>query len=203
MKRVAIVDDHPVVREGVRATIEDAGTLRVVAEGATAAEALAIVAREAPEVIVLDLELPDRSGLDLVAQIARGGTTRVVVFTAYGGEDRVSRAFEAGASSYVLKGSRSEDLLAAITAASEGKTWIPPGIASDLAGALRRDRPRLTEREREILRLVATGSSTKLIAKTLSIAERTVKYHVAEIFGRLGARNRAEAVARAQELGLL
>jgi DNA-binding NarL/FixJ family response regulator len=201
MKRVAIVDDHPVVREGVRATIEDAGALQVVAEGATGAEALAIVARESPDVIVLDLELPDRSGLDLVAQIARG-STRVVVFTAYGGEDRVSRAFEAGASSYVLKGSRSEDLLAAIVAASEGKTWIPPGIAGDLAGALRRDRPRLTQREREILRLVAAGSSTKAIAQTLSIAERTVKYHVAEIFGRLGARNRAEAVSRAQELGL-
>jgi DNA-binding NarL/FixJ family response regulator len=203
VKRIVLVDDHPVVRDGIRAAIEDAGSLHVIAQGATAADALAIVAREKPDVIVLDLELPDRSGLDIIALIAATGTTSVVVFTAYAGDDRVRRAFEAGTSSYVLKGSRSEDLLAAIAAAAEGKTWISPGIATDMANALRRDRPRLTEREREILQLVAQGLSNKRIAQRLSITERTVKFHVAAIFGRLGARNRAQAISLAQERGLL
>ncbi len=205
MIRVVVVDDHPIVRDGVVASLQDAGDFAVVAAAGTAADALTVVEREHPDVVVLDLELPDRSGLDTIAQLkAASPSTHVVVFTAYAGEERVARAISSGADSYVLKGSSGDDLVATVRAAAAGESRMSPEIARTLVTALRTPRAmRLTVREREILVLIANGNSNRAIAALLAVSERTVKYHVGEILARLGAENRAQAVALARRRGLL
>lgn len=204
MIRVVVVDDHPIVRDGVVANLADAEGITVVGTASDAATATDLVGREHPDVIVLDLELPERSGLDVIASYAADGDTGVVVFTAYGGEERIAAALERGARSYVLKGTPSDELVAAIRAAAAGKSRLSPEVAAALASAVRLPRKlRITEREREILALVAEGMANKAIATRLDITERTVKFHVGELLGRLGATNRAQAVAIAQGRGLL
>jgi DNA-binding NarL/FixJ family response regulator len=203
--RVAVVDDHPIVRDGIVASLEDADGLVVVASVADAASGLAAVAREQPDVVVLDLELPDRNGVELIADLkARAPRVRVVVFTAYAGEERVAAAVSAGADSYVLKGASGDELIATVRAVAAGESRMVPEIAQALLRAVRTPRAmRLTEREREILALIADGLSNRAIGERLNVAERTVKYHVGEILARLGARNRAQAVALARSRGLL
>ena len=205
MIRVAIVDDHPIVTDGVVANLRAASEIEVVATGASAAEATAIASAQRPDVLILDLELGGRSGLDAIPEIkAASPATRIVVFSAYAGEERVASAFERGADSYVLKGTSSDELVAVVRAVAQGGTLIPPEIAAQLARAVgqpRRDR--LTAREREILALLAEGLSNRAAGERLGIAERTVKFHVAEILARLGASNRAQAVAIAKARGIV
>jgi len=203
--RVAVVDDHPVVRDGIVANLSDADDLSVVGTAGDIAGAVRLARRERPDIIVLDLELPDGSGLDAIAEIKSASpASRVVVFSAYAGEERVSTALSRGAYSYVLKGTPSDELLAAVRAAAAGESRLSGDVAAQLVASLRAPRSiRLTPREREILRLVADGLSNKAIGARLGITERTAKYHVGEILGRLGAENRAQAVAIATRRGLL
>ena len=205
MIRVAIVDDHPIVSDGIAANLRAVGEIEVVATAANADDAVAVAGTHHPDVLILDLELGGRSGLDAIAAIkAASPQTRVVVFSAYAGEERVATAFERGVDSYVLKGTSSDDLVAVIRAVAAGGSVIPPEIAGQLARAVgqpRRDR--LTGREREILALLAEGLSNRAIGDRLSIAERTVKFHVGEILARLGAANRAQAVAIAKSRGIV
>jgi len=202
---VAVVDDHPIVRDGVIATLADAGEFRIAGSAGSASEAIALAERERPDVMLLDLELPGGNGLDAIATIKRvSPQTRIVIFSAYAGEERVGAALGAGADSYVLKGTASDELLATVRAVAAGNTRMAPAIAAQAVEALRTPRyARVTEREREILVLVAEGLSNKAIAERLSITERTVKFHVGEILSRLGAGNRAQAVAIAQQRGLI
>lgn len=203
MIRIALVDDHPIVLDGIALNLEDAGDVEVVSRSGSANDALAAIVRERPDVVVLDLELPDRNGADVLRSIKSASeSVRVVVFTAYGGRERIAGALERGADSYVLKGTSSQELLEAIRAVYRGEHYLPRDVASELVGALR-GRDRLTPREREILALLAEGLANREIAERLSIAERTVKFHVSEILGRLEASNRAHAVALAKERGLL
>lgn len=203
MIRIALVDDHPIVLDGIALNLEDAGDVEVVSRSGSANDALAAIVRERPDVVVLDLELPDRNGADVLRSIKSASeSVRVVVFTAYGGRERIAGALERGADSYVLKGTSSQELLEAIRAVHRGEHYLPRDVASELVGALR-GRDRLTPREREILALLAEGLANREIAERLSIAERTVKFHVSEILGRLEASNRAHAVALAKERGLL
>jgi DNA-binding NarL/FixJ family response regulator len=203
--RVAIVDDHPIVTDGVVANLSAAAGIEVVATGASAGDALAIAAAERPDVLILDLELGGPSGLDAIPGVKAGSPqTRIVVFSAYAGEERVASAFERGADSYVLKGTSSDELVAVVRAVAAGGTMIPTEIAAQLARAVgqpRRDR--LTAREREILTLLAEGLSNRAAGERLGIAERTVKFHVGEILARLGATNRAQAVAIAKARGIM
>jgi two-component system, NarL family, nitrate/nitrite response regulator NarL len=202
--RVAIVDDHPIVTDGVVANLRAADEIEVVATGASAGDALALAGAQRPDVLILDLELGGRSGLDAIPAIkAASPATRIVVFSAYAGEERVASAFERGADSYVLKGTPSDELVAVVRAVAAGKPLIPGEIAAQLARAVRQPRrDRLTEREREILGLLAAGLSNRAIGERLGITERTVKFHVGEILARLGASNRAQAVAIAKARGL-
>lgn len=204
MIRVALVDDHPIVLDGIALVLEDADDLTVVSRAATSQEAKLALSAHEVDVLVLDLELPDRSGLELLRDVQREHpNVGVVVFTAYGGRERISRALETGADSYVLKGTSSSELLTAIRAVARGEHYLPNAIASELIGTLRQTgRERLTERERQIVKLLARGFSNKAIAEELQITERTVKFHVSEILARLGASNRAHAVTVARELGL-
>jgi DNA-binding NarL/FixJ family response regulator len=205
MIRVAIVDDHPIVADGIAANLRADAEIEIVATGASSDDAVEIARRDAPDVLILDLELGGRSGLDAVAGVrAASPRTRIVVFSAYAGEERVASAFERGVDSYVLKGTPSDELVAVIRAVAAGGSRIPADIAAQLARAVRTPRrERITGREREILALLAEGLSNRAAAERLGIAERTVKFHVAEILARLGAENRAQAVAIAQARGLL
>jgi DNA-binding NarL/FixJ family response regulator len=201
--RVAIVDDHPIVRDGIVATFAD-GDIDVVGAVGSAAEALPLIEGTHPDVAVVDLELPDASGEELIAALRRlERAPYVVVFSAYAGEERVERMFSAGATSYVRKGTPSDELLAVVRAAARGEARLPSDIAAQLVNVMRAPRAsRLTARERDILRLVASGRTNKAIAATLNISERTVKFHIGEILARLGASNRAQAVDIARENGV-
>lgn len=205
MIRIGVIDDHPIVRDGIVANLGAAADVQVVGSAGSVRDGIALAARELPDVILLDLELPDGSGLDAIVAIkAASPQTRVVIFSAYAGEERVGSALAGGAVSYILKGTASEEVLETVRAVAAGRPRMDPAIAAQALDALRAPRHlRITEREREILRLLADGLSNKAIGTRLGIAERTVKFHVGEILGRLGASNRAQAVAIAQQRGLL
>jgi DNA-binding NarL/FixJ family response regulator len=205
MIRVAIVDDHPIVTDGVVANLAASAEIEIVATGVSASDAVSISTAHSPDVLILDLELGGKSGLDAIPGVkAASPRTRIVIFSAYAGEERVAIAFERGADSYVLKGTSSDELVAVVRAVAAGGTLIPPEIAAQLARAVRQPRrDRLTEREREILALLAEGLANRAIGERLGITERTVKFHVAEILARLGASNRAQAVVIAKARGIV
>jgi DNA-binding NarL/FixJ family response regulator len=203
MIRIALIDDHPIVLDGIAANLEDAGDIDIVARGERAADALRIAEEVQPGVMVLDLELPDRNGLTLIRELkALPKSPRIVIFTAYGGANRVAQALTAGAESYVVKGTSFDELLMAIREANRGRRRLAPEIAAALAESYGAPEA-LTEREREILALLAQGRANKEIAARLHITERTVKFHVSQILARLGADNRTHAITIAQERGLL
>jgi DNA-binding NarL/FixJ family response regulator len=203
--RVAVVDDHPIVRDGIVANLQDAADIAVTGSAGSGAEALALVQRERPDVVLLDLELPDRSGLDVIVELkAALPEVRIVVFSAYGGEERVAAALSRGADSYVLKGTPSDELLATIRSAVTDRPRLGADVAAQLLRSLHTPRRlRITPRESEVLNLLAEGLSNKAIATRLNVAERTVRFHVGEILERLGAESRSQAVAFAKQRGLL
>lgn len=204
MIRVAVVDDHPIVRDGIVATLEESGEVVVVATASGIAEARAALAEVAADVAIVDLELADGNGITLVRELTAKDTPRVVVFSAYAGEERVAEALAAGAQGYVLKGTPSQELVSAVRAVFAGTSYLSGPVADQALAAMRAPRRlRVTEREREVLRLLADGLSNRAIGERLQISERTVKFHVGEILGRLGAESRGQAVSLAKQRGLL
>jgi DNA-binding NarL/FixJ family response regulator len=205
--RIVVVDDHPVVREGLVAVLEDEVDFQVVGAADSAEDAVVLAARERPDVVLLDLELEGQDGVQALPRIlATAGHPRVLVFTAYDADERVFGALEGGAAGYLLKGAPTAEIAQAVRAVAAGGSYLTPRVAAKVVAQVGRPRAaggRLSAREREVLRLVADGQSNKQIARTLSIAERTVKFHVTSLFQKLGADNRAQAVARAAEQGLL
>ena len=200
-----IVEDHPIVREGVTAVLERERDIDVVGAAGTVNEGLRLAAKLHPDVILLDLKLPDAATFDGVASFA-GERRSIVVFTAYDGDDDVFRAIRAGARGYLLKGSPAAEIAQAIRQVHAGDSYLSPRIAAKLVKGVTGPGGRtglLSARERGVLRLVAAGLSNRQIAETLSISERTVKFHVTALFNKLGAENRAQAVALAAERGLL
>jgi DNA-binding NarL/FixJ family response regulator len=206
--RVVVVDDHPVVRQGLVTVLEDEADLQVVGSAGSADDALALVRREQPEVVLLDLEMPGHDGVSALPALleARPGLA-VLVFTAYDTDERVLGAIRAGARGYLLKGASADEIARGIRAVYAGSSYLEPRVARAVLAAVQSPPSHppltLTEREREVLRLVAEGLPTKQIARSLSITERTVKFHVSSIFHKLGADNRAQAVALASQKGLL
>ncbi|PYR32023.1 MAG: DNA-binding response regulator [Acidobacteria bacterium] len=205
MIRVLIVDDHPIVREGVTAVLDRERDIDVVGAADTVGEGLRLAAKFHPDVILLDLKLPDADAVDGVTSFAGKGRG-VVVFTAHDTDDDVFRAIRGGARGYLLKGSAAAEIARAIRQVHAGESYLSPRIAAKLVKEVTEPRRRtglLSARERGVLRLVAAGLSNRQIAEALSISERTVKFHVTAIFNKLGAENRAQAVALAAERGLL
>jgi DNA-binding NarL/FixJ family response regulator len=206
MIRIVVVDDHPVVREGLVAALKDEEEFKVVGAAGSAEEALALVAAQRPDVILLDLELPAQGGLEAIPHLRDARPqSKILILTAYDTDERVMGALRAGAQGYLLKGTPLEEISRAIRAVHAGGSYLEPRIASKVVGALdpRHRRSALSGREREVLRLVAGGQATKQIARALGITERTVKFHVTSILNKLGAENRAQAVALATRRGLL
>ena len=207
MIRVLVVDDHPIVRQGLVSVLSDEDDLEVVGEAGSGREAVARVQRLQPDVVLLDLEMTDLDGVAAIPQLlASRPSLGILVFTAYDTDERVLGAVRAGARGYLLKGASADEIARGIRAVNAGGSYLEPRVTSKLMAEVsspRRSGPVLSAREKEVLRLVADGLPTKQISASLSITERTVKFHVNSIFRKLGADNRAQAVALAAQRGLL
>ncbi|MFE2992791.1 response regulator [Streptomyces sp. NPDC059262] len=203
-----IVDDHPVVRDGLRGMFESAGDFTVLGEASNGVEAVELTARLDPDVVLMDLRMPGGNGVDAIKELAhRGARSRVLVLTTYDTDSDTLPAIEAGATGYLLKDAPREELFTAVRAAADGRTVLSPAVASRLVTAVRTpaapaDEP-LSAREREVLALVAKGTSNKEIARVLFISEATVKTHLTHVYGKLGVKDRAAAVAVAYDRKIL
>ena len=203
--RVLLCDDHAVVRAGLRALLSSAPDIDVVGEAGTGEEALAAAAKLKPDIVLMDLQLgPGMDGVTATRRIVvELPGTRVLVLTTYDTDADITRAVGAGATGYLLKAERPEELFSAIHAAAEGRTVLSPPVADRVMAQLRTPRPALTDRERDILAQLARGSSNREIARALFISEATVKTHLGRIYDKLGVDSRAAAVAVANEQRLL
>jgi NarL family two-component system response regulator LiaR len=243
MVRIVLVDDHPIVREGLHALLETQTDFQVIAECANGEETLQIVETLQPDLILLDLEMPVLDGVETIRRLRNLRLLQdphIIVFTAFDDDDRIIHAIQAGANGYVLKDAPREEIFKAIRITSTGGSILQPIVASKLLrhwSLQRKDAPQqgqgeshrqnapsplvpniprtlpdgladlpieeLTEREREVLSLLAQGMPNKEIASHLVISERTAKFHVSSIMSKLGATNRTEAVALAAQRGLI
>ncbi|AZQ39339.1 response regulator transcription factor [Streptomyces cyaneochromogenes] len=204
--RILVCDDHAVVRAGLLALLDSAPDIEVVAEAGTGEEALALATKLTPDVVLMDLQLGE--GIDGVETTRRltsasGTSPHVLVLTTYDTDADITRAVEAGATGYLLKAERPDELFAAIHAAAEGRPALSAPVAGRVMAHLRRPRPTLTDRERDILAQLARGIGNRDIARALYISEATVKTHLRRIYGKLGVDTRAGAVAVAKEQRLL
>jgi DNA-binding NarL/FixJ family response regulator len=203
--RLLIVDDHPVVRDGLRGMLAGDPELEVVGEASDGAEALAAVASLRPDVVLMDLRMPGLGGAAAIKALAeQGSEARVLVLTTYDSDSDVTPALEAGATGYLLKDAPREQLVAAIRAAARGEAVLAPSVATRLVSQLRAPaQDALSDRELEVLGLIAQGETNRGAAARLFISEATVKTHLLHIYEKLGVNDRAAAVAAAYERGLL
>jgi DNA-binding NarL/FixJ family response regulator len=203
-----VVDDHPVVRNGLRGMFASTPDFEVLGEAADGVAAVELTTRLDPDVVLMDLRMPGGAGVAAIAELARlGARSRVLVLTTYDTDTDTLPAIEAGATGYLLKDAPRDELFTAVRAAADGRTVLSPAVASRLVSRVRTPaRPgheQLSAREREVLRLVARGTSNREIAAELFISEATVKTHLTHVFAKLGAKDRAAAVALAYERGIL
>ena len=202
--RILVADDHPVVRDGLVAMLGTQADFEVVGQAATGLEAVRRVAALRPDVVLLDLEMPEMDGVEVIKQLGRDTPdARVIVFTAFDTDDRIVGAVQAGAQGYLLKGAPREEVFQAVRVVRSGGSLLEPVVASKLLRQVSQDFQPLTPRELEVLGLVAQGMQNKEIAARLVITERTVKFYVSSILAKLGAGNRTEAVAIAAQRGLI
>jgi len=208
--RVLAVDDHPVYLRGLVATLEDAASIHLCGTAATAAEALEIIPREQPDVVLLDLKLPDGHGVEVTRTLrASGYSGAVVMLTMYEDEVALRAALEAGARGYLVKGADQDEIVGAIRAAAHGGVVVGPQLADRLADMVTGSPDRatarlagLSERETEILRLIALGRTNPQIARELVLSPKTVRNHITNIFAKLGVTDRAQAIVRGRQAGL-
>ncbi len=229
MIRILLADDHPIVREGLRAVLETQPDFEVIGtpeQAASGDEALRLALELQPDILLLDLEMPVMDGVETIRHLRQqlrleSGQgdwirPRVIVFTAFDNDERIIAALEAGANGYLLKGAPREDIFNAIRVTMQGGSLLQPVVASKLLRHVGQQPvsgspvaqqsasfEALTERELEVLGLLAQGMPNKEIAAHLMISERTAKFHVSSIMGKLGATNRTEAVALAAQKGLI
>jgi two-component system response regulator DevR len=202
--RLMLVDDHEVVRQGLKALLERRMHLQIVAEAGTVAEAVAEAARVQPDVIVMDVRLPDGTGIEACRDIrADRPATRVLMLTSYSDDEAVYASIVAGAAGYLLKQTRGRELVGAIEAVARGESLLDPAVTSKVLARMRelatgghRDKlAELTEQERRILGLIAEGKTNREIAGTIYLSEKTVKNYVSTILSKLGMERRAQAAA--------
>ncbi len=215
--RLILVDDQALFREGLRILLSQNPRLEIVAEAANGEEAIATAKLHVPDIILMDLRMPRLNGVEATRQITRElPETRVIVLTTFEDDDEVYEAITAGATGYLLKASPSERVIEAIELTAKGESFIEPSVTAKLlthfsrlaADQTRREAPQplaepLSGRELDVLRHLASGRSNKEIANELGIAEGTVKNHMSNVIGKLGALDRTQAALRARELGLI
>lgn len=200
--RILTVDDHPLLRKGIAALVNAEPDLKLVAEASNGKEAIDAFRSNQPDVTLMDLQMPEMNGVEAIHAIrSEFPEARIIVLTTYSGDMQVLRALKAGARGYILKGHVHKELLDTIRAVHAGKKRIPPEIAAELADHATDDP--LTEREIDVVRLIAAGNSNKQIADQLSIGEATVKSHVTNILSKLGANDRAHAVTIGLKRGII
>lgn len=205
MIRVLVADDHPIVRSGIVALLEAAQDVEVIGEAADGGEAVALAISLVPDLVLMDLRMPVLDGDEATARIlAAVPSVKVIVLTTYETDESILTAIEAGASGYLLKAAPQEEILAGIRSVARGDVALAPSIAAMLVRRVARPAPiTLSERETQVLALVAQGQSNPTIAKNLFISEATVKTHLLHAFEKLGVSDRTRAVTLAMELGLL
>lgn len=204
--RVYVVDDHPIVRHGITSVLTAEPDVEVAATAGSSEAMFDDIERLRPDVVLLDLALPGMSGIETIARLARSvPSIGVVVFSAHDDEEAIVASVQAGARGYVIKGAPGSEIVRAVREVYAGNSYFHGVAATAVARAVRRPRAAdgLTPREREVIRLVGDGLSNKLIASRLGITERTAKFHVRQIMSKLGADNRAQAVALATRRRLL
>lgn len=207
--RIIVADDHPIVRDGLIAILGTQPDFEVVGKAGTGHEALALIRQFHPDILLLDLEMPEMDGVDALRHIrASGLPVRSIVFTAFDTDERIVSAVQAGAQGYLLKGAPREDIFNAIRVVYAGGSLLQPVVASKLlkqvSGESRLpELDALTPREQHVLKLLARGLQNKEIAIELTITERTVKFYVSSILSKLNAGNRTEAVRLALQRGLV
>lgn len=205
MTTVVVVDDHRLVRAGLRTILDASADLTVVGEASDGAEAVDVVARFSPDVVLMDLSMPVVDGIEAIRRLrAAGATAPVVVLTSFAEADRVRAAVDAGAIGYLLKDSEPADVLDAVRSAAAGHAPLDPRVARALLPSPERRSggPSLSGREREVLTHVARGLANKQIARTLGISERTVKVHLGNVFRQIGVGDRTSAALWARDHGV-
>jgi DNA-binding NarL/FixJ family response regulator len=203
--RVLLADDHAMLRDSVTRLLERTGGYEVVGAASNGREAVELAERHAPDVVLMDIEMPELDGIGATAEIIRrGAECRIVVLTTFSDNERVTDALDAGAIGYLLKDAEPAEVLRAIDAAAGGQSPLAPQVAAALLSERARRRPaeQLTARERDVLALVAEGLPNKVIARRLEISQRTVKGHLTHIFDRIGVSDRTQAALWAVRHGI-
>lgn len=213
--RILVIDDHKLFREGLAALLNAATETAVVGEAATGAEAIAQAAAVTPDVILMDIQMPDMNGIEATRRIlANQPDTRVIMLTMLEDDDSLFAAMSAGARGYILKGADKAEVLQTVTAVAEGQALFGTAVAQRLLRFFQANKPLtsestptetfpdLTDREREVLTLIAQGKNNSDIAKTLVISPKTVRNHITSIFSKLQVADRSEAIIRAREAGI-
>lgn len=200
--RILLADDHPVLREGIRALAADESDMQVVAEASNGREAIEQFRKHRPDVSLMDLQMPDMNGIDAMIAIRdEFPEARFIMLTTYAGDAQVSRALKAGARAYLVKSLLRRELLDTIRAVHAGQKRIPANLATEVADHIADDA--LTIREIEVLKSIGAGNANKVIAGQLSITEETVKFHIKNILSKLGANDRTHAVTIALKRGII
>ena len=199
--QILIAEDHVVVGQGLASIIEDEADMDVVAQARDGLEAIELFRQHQPDVTLMDLRMPKLEGVEAITQIrSEFATARIIVLTTYDGDEDIYRGLQAGAQGYLLKDCTAEELVGAIRLVNQGQKYMPSSVALKLAERLNSEE--LTQRELEVLQLLATGRTNAEISAALTISERTVKFHVSNIFAKRGASDRTQAVIQALKRGL-